>query len=335
MKIAIHHSPGSFSNRWIKYCEVNQIDFKLVDAYSNDIIEQLKGCDAFIWNHFSHRYKDTLFAKQLLYSLEMSGMRVFPDFKTTWYYDDKIGQKYLLEAISANLVKTYVFYTKEDALDWARSTTFPKVFKLTKGAASVNVKLVKTQDEAFRIIHKAFGKGFRQNDVFNKLKERYHIFRLKKKSVLWLIKGLYYIFYKDEFSSLFPKEKGYVYFQDFIPDNSYDIRIIVIGDKAFGIKRYNRENDFRASGSGNITYDYQEIDRSCITQSFEICERLSAQCLAFDYVFNNNQPLLVEVSYGFLPQGYDKCQGYWDKNINWVPGAFNPYGWMIENLIKG
>ena len=44
--------------------------------------------------------------------------------------------------------------------------------------------------------------------------------------------------------------KDYVYFQKFLPNNKYDIRIVVIGDRAFGFIRYNRENDFRASGSG-------------------------------------------------------------------------------------
>jgi glutathione synthase/RimK-type ligase-like ATP-grasp enzyme len=53
----------------------------------------------------------------------------------------------------------------------------------------------------------------------------------------------------------FNPEKNYVYFQDFIPQNDFDIRIIVIGKRAFAIKRMVRKGDFRASGSGNIKYD--------------------------------------------------------------------------------
>jgi len=46
MKIAIHHTIGSFSDRWIDYCKINSIDYKLVNCYDSDIIFQLSDCDA-------------------------------------------------------------------------------------------------------------------------------------------------------------------------------------------------------------------------------------------------------------------------------------------------
>jgi hypothetical protein len=68
--------------------------------------------------------------------------------------------------------------------------------------------------------------------------------------------------------------------------------------------------------------------------SFELNQKIKTQCIAIDYVFKNKQPLMVEISYGFSPGGYDSCEGYWDKNIIWHAGPFNPYGWMIEDLVK-
>lgn len=56
-------------------------------------------------------------------------------------------------------------------------------------------------------------------------------------------------------------QKDYVYFQKFLPNNTYDIRITVIGERCFGFIRYNRENDFRASGSGKIEYDTSKIPK--------------------------------------------------------------------------
>ena len=109
MKIAIHHTPGTFSDRWISYCEEKGIPYKIVDAYSSDIVKQVEDCDAFMWHHHHANYKDALFAKQLLYSLQIAGKKVFPDFNTGWHFDDKVGQKYLLEAIGAPLVTSYVF----------------------------------------------------------------------------------------------------------------------------------------------------------------------------------------------------------------------------------
>ena len=118
MEIAIHDSkkPGYYSNRWIEYCNKNNISYKLVRAYDTDIVEQVKDCDAFMWHHSHTNYKDVLFAKQLLFSLQERGLKVFPDYKTGWHFDDKVGQKYLLEAMDAPLVPTFVFYDKNDAL---------------------------------------------------------------------------------------------------------------------------------------------------------------------------------------------------------------------------
>ena len=41
MRIAIHKREGSFSDRWIAYCEKNGVDYKLVNAYASDVIEQV------------------------------------------------------------------------------------------------------------------------------------------------------------------------------------------------------------------------------------------------------------------------------------------------------
>lgn len=78
MKIAIHHTEGSFSDRWIEYCRKQDIPYKIVDAYDTDIVEQVRDCDIFMWHHSHGNYKDVLFAKQLLYSLQKSGKKVFP-----------------------------------------------------------------------------------------------------------------------------------------------------------------------------------------------------------------------------------------------------------------
>ena len=83
MKIAIHNCPGSFSDRWIEYCEQKGIDYKVVNAYDTDIVAQVSDCNAFMMHHFHVVPKDILFAKQLLYSLETAGIHCFPNFYTT------------------------------------------------------------------------------------------------------------------------------------------------------------------------------------------------------------------------------------------------------------
>jgi glutathione synthase/RimK-type ligase-like ATP-grasp enzyme len=333
MKIGIHNTKGSFSERWITYCEANGIIYKLVDCYSSDIIQQLTDCDALMW-HFNHKSpKASKFAKQLLLAVQASGKKVFPDYNTVWHFDDKVAQKYLLESIEAPLAPAYVFYSKQEALKWANQTSYPKVFKLRNGAGSDNVRLIKTKNKASRLINKAFGRGFKQYEALGNLKERFRLFRLGKTTLWDVFKGIIRIAHTTEYAKVTGREIGYVYFQDFIPGNDYDIRVIVVGDKAFAIKRMVRKNDFRASGSGCILYEKEHFDDETVRLAFEVSEKLQAQCMTYDFVYLGDKPLIVEISYGFAREGYDACTGYWDKDLIWHEGKFNPYGWMIELMI--
>jgi glutathione synthase/RimK-type ligase-like ATP-grasp enzyme len=334
MKIAIHHNPGSFSDRWINYCKENSIEYKIVNCYVSDIIFQLSDCQALMW-HFSHvDYKDALFAKQLLTSLECSGKKIFPDFNTRWHFDDKVGQKYLLESIRAPLVPSYVFYTSNEAKKYIKSAVFPKVFKLRRGAGSSNVKLVHNKQKALHLVNQAFSKGFSQFDRLGYLKERIRKVVSGQDSMIGILKGIGRLFLPTKFSRMYQREKGYIYFQDFIQGNLFDIRVIVIGDHAFAIKRLVRKNDFRASGSGSIIYRREEINEECLKIAFKVNETLNAQCVGFDFVFNEKkEPVIIEISYGFTVHGYDSCPGYWTSDLGWHQGKFVPQNWMIENLI--
>lgn len=332
--IAIHKAAGGFTERWISYCERNAISYKIVDCYKNDIINQIRDCSVLLWQYYQGSAKDHIMAKALMNAVEHTGIRTFPDFKTAWHFDDKLAQKYLLEAINAPLVPTWVFYEPDEALLWAKSTEFPKVFKLRGGAGSQNVKLVNSLKEATSLIHKAFGKGFPAYDPAGSLKERWRLYKLGKTRFYDLLEGAARFFIPPEYSKVRGREKGYIYFQEFITGNDSDIRVVVIGGKAFAIKRMVRRNDFRASGSGSIMYDKSLIDENIIRLSFTLTEKLQSQCVAYDYVYKNLKPLLVEISYGFSPKGYDPCPGYWDKQMNWHEGKFDPYGWIIDDIVK-
>lgn len=338
MKIAIHHSEHSFSDRWIAYLEQKQIAYKLVDAYANDIIEQISDCDAFMWHFHQGDYRDMQFAKSLILSLETKGIKCFPNSKTCWHFDNKVAQKYLLEAVGAPMVPSYVFYTQKEALQWANSTQFPKVFKLKGGASAANVKLASSKKAAVKLIKRCFGKGFRQYRWREHFTESQRRYKEGKASLRELLRPIKYAFkrYPTLFDHYHGPEMGYAYFQDFIPNNTFDIRVCVVGNKAFALKRLVRNGDFRASGSGNIIYDKQQIDERCVKIAFDVNNKLKTQSIAFDFVFGENrQPYLVEISYGYAMEAYDACEGYWTDDMQWHEGTrFDFCGWMVDNLIN-
>ncbi len=333
LKIGIHHTEGLYSELWIPYCESKGIAYKLVDCYRNDIIEQLADCDALMW-HYSHKSPKAIkFAKELLYSVQSSGKKVFPDFSSVWHFDDKLGQKYLFEAAGIPHAPAYAFYSKKEALKWAAETSYPKVFKLRNGSSSDNVKLVKTSRHAFRLIRKAFGRGFKQYHAWSNLKERQRKYRLGKVSRWEVTKGILRLFWSTDYDRVAGREMGYVYFQDFIPDNDSDIRVFVIGDKAYALKRLVRKGDFRASGSGMYQSEREHFDDEVIRLSFETCEKLKVPCLVFDYVYLDGKPLVLEISYGTKPR-YDVCLGHFDKELNWSEGLFDFGGVMVEQVLE-
>jgi len=299
------------------------------------IIYDLNDCDALLW-HFSHANPiDYQISIKLVATLEAAGKKVMPNLNSCWHFDDKVAQKYLLEAIGAPLIKSYVFYSKKEALDWINKTEFPKVFKLKGGAGSANVKLIHSKSKAKQLVRKSFGRGFRQFDrimLFKYSIKKYFIGKTNLKDVfLSFLK----IFVKSEYEKVKGKEIGYAYFQDFIPDNNSDIRIIVVGEKAFGIKRMVRKNDFRASGSGQILYEKEVLNEDCVKIAFKVSKQLKSNCLTFDFLFDNrNQPLIAEISYGFFQEGYDDCTGYWDNNLVWHKEKFKPQYWMVEDIIE-
>ncbi|MCH6236483.1 hypothetical protein [Cognataquiflexum rubidum] len=222
-------------------------------------------------------------------------------------------------------------------MEWINQTSFPKVFKLRNGASSWNVKLIKDKNEAQKIINIAFGIGFSHEpsplDNFKEIWRKYKKGKVKFDSVKGAIKK--FVFPKRNRNESH-REIGYVYFQEFIPNNLYDIRIVIINNKGYGFRRKVRENDFRASGSGEFDFKRTSFPIDCIKIGFEIASKYRLQSAAFDFVIDaSGKPLIVEVSYAFASSGnYKNCEGFWDNELNWYPGPFNPYGWMVETLLN-
>ncbi len=334
MKIAIHQNDGGFGVFWIAYCKEKNIPFKLVDCYDTNIIKDLDDCDALMWHHNHANPKDLLFAKQLLYAVEMAGKAVFPDFYTTCLFDDKLGQKYLFEAMDLPLVPTVVFYSRKEACKWLTQVEFPIVFKLRSGAGSRNVKLIKNRYQALKVINKAFGKGIRPYSAFWGIKDSIRRYRKGKVGIMEVVKSIIHIVYPIQLEKSQSKEKGYVYFQKFIPDCSYDIRVQLVGERLWAMIRPVRKNDFRASGSGTIIADPRKIPVEALKLSLEIVRKFHLQSAAIDFLPTSDGLLITEISYAFGNPGPEDFEvGYWDNRLVWHQGKMNPFGWMVEDLL--
>lgn len=336
MKVGIHNNNSAFSKRWIAYCKEKGILYKIVDAYSNNIIEDLGDCDVFLWHHHHAEYKDVVFAKQLLFSLEQSGKKVFPNFNTGWHFDDKLGQKYLFEAHDIVAAKAFCFYDKKSANEWISNTDFPKIFKLRGGAGSSNVKMIKSKSAANNIVEKAFSKGFKAFDFWSIAKDKFKLFLKGKAKFIDVLKYSFLtIFPSKTDASLLPEQKGYVYFQEFIPNDGYDIRLEITGDKALALTRRAREGDFRASGSNSVTFNGPEITQEVLSFGFDIVDKLKLQACALDIVRDNRDGklYLIEISYCYGVDIDEFDHGYWTRDGKYhKEDNFNGIDWVFDIL---
>ncbi|MFW6047474.1 MAG: hypothetical protein ACOCP4_06805 [Candidatus Woesearchaeota archaeon] len=340
MKVGIHKGAqgvlDDFLKKYALILEYNNIDYIVLDINDQNFWDHLNECDLFI---IRSQTMDGLheIALTLIPIIEKSlNIKTLPDFSTYWHYEDKIRQYFLLIQYDFPVVKSYVFWSKSKAIHWAHSTSYPKVFKLKKGAGAANVKIIKSRKDAIKIIDQAFSDGFEAvpgyfYDYKKKLGNisNFRILFQKTKRFPKILKKL------TKAKKSIGREYGYVFFQEFLPGNTFDVRISVIGDIAFGFIRYVRKNDFRASGSGKIDYNPELVDSRCIKIAFNVSKKLGFQSMAYDFIFDeNNSPKIVEISWTFVDKAIFSCYGYWDDKLIWHQGHFWPQYLQLKNSLN-
>jgi hypothetical protein len=341
MKIAINSDRSgaeSYSDKWTEFLEKRGVSVFAVDLRNILDFETIKRCDGFMWR-WLHTPEDKLKARRFLPLIEFDlNKPVFPNYKTCWHYDDKVAQYLLLSSRGVSIPETWLFWSREEAIQWCQTATYPVIFKLTAGASASNVLMLRNQHEAVRQINSMFWEGVFPMTMNEHAKSPWPksfsdikpFLRRFKSGVTYGILGKY--------PALPPfwwqPEKGYAYFQEFIPGNDFDTRITVIGNRAFALRRFNRKGDFRASGSGLLDYARKEINMDCVRMAFDTSRKFGFQSMAYDFlVRSNGQPVIVEISYTFIDKFVYQCPGHWNEKLEWIEGGIWPEEAQVIDFI--
>jgi glutathione synthase/RimK-type ligase-like ATP-grasp enzyme len=143
------------------------------------------------------------------------GKDVYPSIKEQKIYEAKRTLTYFLQANNIPHPKTWIFYNKEQAMNFIQNATFPIVYKTHNGAGASGVEIIKSRKQAVALIKTTF--------------DSYYI----NKSI-------------TDFRDI---DFGYVLFQHFI-EGAREHRIIKIGESWIGHeKALNQTSEFM-SGSG-------------------------------------------------------------------------------------
>jgi glutathione synthase/RimK-type ligase-like ATP-grasp enzyme len=327
-----------FAARWLPYAERCGFHLRQVNGYHSDIIAQLQGCDAFFWQLNQDVLGDLEYARGILLAVQAQGLSVFPDHHTCWHFDDKVAQKYLLEAAGAPMAETWVFYSRAEAMDFLECADYPLIFKLRRGAGSLNVHMVKGRREAAGFARRMFGFGMRPYPILSRIQRGFSRARAvaSRKTPLVTRAGRALRFFIRQ--TLFtPRERGYLLLQRYLADNGHDIRVTIIGNRAFTFLRGVRPNDFRASGSGHIAYPGpDELPMDAIEIAFGISQKLGFQSMAYDFVRDpaDFSPKLLEISCSFQPEAVHGCAGYLDASLKWHDGHYWPEHLIIDDVVS-
>jgi glutathione synthase/RimK-type ligase-like ATP-grasp enzyme len=121
--------------------------------------------------------------------------------------------------------------------------------------------------------------------------------------------------------------------------NKEDIRINVIGNRIMGYVRENRENDFRASGSGNLKYP-DELPIECVKFAYKISkENNLMQSMAYDFIKSElGHWMVLEMSYTYFDNYIKNCNYYYDSNQNFKKinksKSIYPQKYIVEDFFN-
>ena len=265
--------------KYERFLKNNNIVYRYYNPLSSDWMEQAKGFDLIIWHTNSDPSTQEI-AEGKIYVLEKMGVKCLPSFDEVWSYENKIRANYLYELYHLPSIPTFISHSKSDALSYINKAKFPIISKLSTGSASYGVGKIDNIKDATKLVNQVF--SYKGKETYFK----------------------------------YMNQKDYVYFQEFIEDATYDLRILCVGEDLFGYYRYPNEGDFRASGAGN--YQKKAIPTEALELAYEVYKAFGSSFLATDFVYSEKikQFLIIESSV-FI--GIDSCE---QLSIDNVPGKY-------------
>ena len=324
----------SFSNRWLERLPELGHDARVVDLLLPNAFEQLAGCDGLMW-WFAHRSFPRNFATRFVTALNHARrFPTFPNYRTCWHFDDKVAQHYLFRADGLPIPRTWIFWRLEDARAFCRSAHFPLVLKLAGGIISENVQLLRSRNDAEYWIERLFGSGVTSLDRPSLRRPRALLGRALTASEA--ITGGH-----RRRSRRADVQRGYFLVQEFLEGNDYDTRAVVIGNRAYAYRRYNRPADFRASGSGLRDPEPSKIDLQMVRMAFGVARSLGTQSIAIDGIYRGQEPVLTEISYYY--EGWilhEECPGHWllhgtpeHGSLEWIERRVRPEDCILDDFL--
>ncbi len=241
------------------------------------------------------------FIEDIVYALEMNGAITIPSYKFLRANNNKVFMELLRKLYLPEKYHLQVMFygTYEELKRDINNISLPCVLKMAEGAVSKGVFFASSKRELLKKVKKV---------------ARTPCFYEEIKDILRLVK---YNGYKRK--SLYRKK---FIIQEFIPDLANDWKVLVFWDKYYVLRRKNRPNDFRASGSGLFSFD-EIVDSRLLDAAKEIRRIFDVPMISLDLAISKNRVFLIEFQFLYFgtlileksPFYYINNNGNWEKII--------------------
>lgn len=233
------------------------------------------------------------YIKDIIY-LVSKKCRVIPSFDALMAHENKGFQElFRREKGFGNLRGSYFVSPDENEMKP------PYVLKSVSGAGSSGVWLISNKGKEKAIYSKCF--------AISKIRKIKLIHRKIKLS-------------PPEFSLYKYRHSGLKRFvsQEFIPELSGDYKVLVFSKKYYVLKRNVRKNDFRASGSGNFTFE--QAPKEVLNYAKDVFNKLDEPYASLDIAISDRKAHLIEYQIlNFGPYTLKNSNGYYHfENEEWL-----------------
>ncbi len=253
---------------------------------------------------FSQKENYRQYIKDLMFHLNKTN-EIIPSYDLLMCHENKGYQEIYNKEIDLKSLWG-LYYTSSEELD-VQSFNYPVVLKTTSGNNGKGVFLIRDADHMENVtqrLRKRIGWGkhldlLRRKHIRNKTFPEYPGFSNEQD----------YIEYKEYIKV----EQNFV-IQEFVPDLSYDHRVLIAFDRYYVMKRKIKDGDFRASGSKKFVFNAVP-DKELLEYSRSVYEKFDSPFLSIDVLFDGKNYFLAEyqaLHFGMAVQA--KSKGFFVRN---------------------
>lgn len=238
--------------------------------------------DVFVLYHISEDvftiYKS--YVEDIICFLYRQGAVLLPCCDYARAHHNKIYMEMLRSEFTNNelkSIKTKYFGNAIEALQSSEILDYPVVIKIANGAGSRGVALANNKEEFEKKVKKICRGNYYSSfaDMIKKM----------VKKVLICVR-----FRHDDVDRYF----GKIIVQTFVPNLSGDYKVLYFGGKYYTLKRLNRDNDFRASGSGKLFPVPDEEMLGLLEFAQKVVKEIDFPIIGIDIAYDGEKYHLLE-----------------------------------------